>query len=394
MSKYKKMKRKINYFATTLFLAAAMASCTGDKFHINGNITDAQDSVLYLENMSLNGPVTIDSVKLDASGSFDFAVAANDAPEFYRLRIDRQIVSLSVDSTETVSVKASYPVMSSNYEVTGSENCAKIKELALLQMQLQQQVNAIVKNPQLGIEAVNDSIDKIIVPYKENIKRNYIYREPMKSYAYYALFQTIVVGPAEALIFNPRNSEDDVKAFAAVATSWDSFYPNAERGKNLHNIALEGMKNVRIVRAKANETISADKVNTEGNIEIALTDNRGITRRLSELKGKVVLLDFHIFATDESAKRIILLRELYDKYHDRGLEIYQVSVDSDEHFWKTKTATLPWICVRATADDDVLQLYNVQSIPMFYLLGRDNTVQKRDLQIKDLESEIQALLQQ
>ena len=393
MSKYKKMKRKINYFATTLFLAAAMASCTGDKFHINGNITDAQDSVLYLENMSLNGPVTIDSVKLDASGSFDFAVAANDAPEFYRLRIDRQIVSLSVDSTETVSVKASYPVMSSNYEVTGSENCAKIKELALLQMQLQQQVNAIVKNPQLGIEAVNDSIDKIIVPYKENIKRNYIYREPMKSYAYYALFQTIVVGPAEALIFNPRNSEDDVKAFAAVATSWDSFYPNAERGKNLHNIALEGMKNVRIVRAKANETISADKVNTEGNIEIALTDNRGITRRLSELKGKVVLLDFHIFATDESAKRIILLRELYDKYHDRGLEIYQVSVDSDEHFWKTKTATLPWICVRATADDDVLQLYNVQSIPMFYLLGRDNTVQKRDLQIKDLESEIQALLQ-
>ena len=393
MSKYKKMKRKINYFATTLFLAAAMASCTGDKFHINGNITDAQDSVLYLENMSLNGPVTIDSVKLDASGSFDFAVAANDAPEFYRLRIDRQIVSLSVDSTETVSVKASYPVMSSNYEVTGSENCAKIKELALLQMQLQQQVNAIVKNPQLGIEAVNDSIDKIIVPYKENIKRNYIYREPMKSYAYYALFQTIVVGPAEALIFNPRNSEDDVKAFAAVATSWDSFYPNAERGKNLHNIALEGMKNVRIVRAKANETISADKVNTEGNIEIALTDNRGITRRLSELKGKVVLLDFHIFATDESAKRIILLRELYDKYHDRGLEIYQVSVDSDEHFWKTKTAALPWICVRATADDDVLQLYNVQSIPMFYLLGRDNTVQKRDLQIKDLESEIQALLQ-
>ena len=393
MSKYKKMKRKINYFATTLFLAAAIASCTGDKFHINGNITDAQDSVLYLENMSLNGPVTIDSVKLDASGSFDFAVAANDAPEFYRLRIDRQLISLSVDSTETVSVKASYPVMSSNYEVTGSENCAKIKELALLQMQLQQQVNAIVKNPQLGIEAVNDSIDKIIVPYKENIKRNYIYREPMKSYAYYALFQTIVVGPAEALIFNPRNSEDDVKAFAAVATSWDSFHPNAERGKNLHNIALEGMKNIRIVRANANQTLSADKVNTEGNIEIALTDNRGITRRLSELKGKVVLLDFHIFATDESAKRIMLLRELYDKYHDRGLEIYQVSVDSDEHFWKTKTAALPWICVRATADDHVLQLYNVQSIPMFYLLGRDNTVQKRDLQIKDLESEIQALLQ-
>lgn len=376
----------------SLILAATMASCTGDKFHINGNITEAKDSVLYLENLSLNGPVTIDSVTLDDSGSFDFAVAVNDAPEFYRLRIARQTISLSVDSTETVSVKAAYPLMSSDYQVTGSENCAKIKELTLLQMQLQRQVNAIVNNPQLGIQAVNDSINKIIPPYKDNIKRNYIYREPMKSYAYFALFQTVVVGNAETLILNPRNSEDDVKAFAAVATSWDTFHPKAERGQNLHNIAIEGMKNQRIVRAKANETISADKVNTEGNIEIALADNRGVLRRLSELKGKVVLLDFHLFATDESAKRIIVLRELYDKYRDRGLEIYQVSVDSDEHFWKTKTAALPWISVRATSDDPVLQLYNVQTIPMFYLLGKDNTVQKRDLQIKDLDAEIQALL--
>ena len=45
--------------------ALALASCTGKKFHVSGVITDAKDSLLYFENMSLNGPVTIDSVKLD-----------------------------------------------------------------------------------------------------------------------------------------------------------------------------------------------------------------------------------------------------------------------------------------------------------------------------------------
>ncbi len=384
------MKHKLIIIAV---LGGMMVSCTGEKFHIDGSIGEAKDSMLYLENMSLNGPVPIDSVRLDESGSFNFAVYATDAPEFYRLRIDRQIINLSVDSTETVSVKASYPTMSAAYEVSGSENCAKIKELTLLQMQLQQQINSLAADPTLGFEAVADSAQKLVIPYKENVKRNYIFKEPMKAYAYFALFQTIVIGQTEALIFDPRNAEDDVKVFAAVATSWDSFHPNAERGQNLHNIAIEGMKNVRIVKARNSQTIDADKINTEGTIDIALPDNHGNIRHLSELTGKVVLLDFHLFADQESAKRIIMLREIYNKYHDRGLEIYQVSIDTDEHFWKTQTAALPWVSVRVTEENnDVLTLYNVQAIPMFYLLGKDNTVQKRDLQIKDLDAEIQAML--
>ena len=35
--------------------ALALASCTGKKFHVSGVITDAKDSLLYFENMSLNG---------------------------------------------------------------------------------------------------------------------------------------------------------------------------------------------------------------------------------------------------------------------------------------------------------------------------------------------------
>ena len=283
--------------------------------------------------------------------------------------------------------------MASAYEVKGSYDCSKIKELTLMQMRLQRDINAIAADPTLNIQAVNDSVAKTIDAYKTRVKTDYIYKEPMKAYAYFALFQTISMGYRSMLIFNPRNSEDDVKVFAAVATSWDTFYPQAERGANLHNIAIEGMKNVRIIRNEMAKTINPDVVDTSGIIDIVLKDNRGNVRRLSDLKGKVVLLDFHLFSGDGSADRIMMMRDIYNKYHSRGFEIYQVSVDADEHFWKTKTAALPWISVRMDDNNTkVLSNYNVQAVPTFFLLDKNVNVVKRDAQMKDVNAEIEALL--
>ena len=390
-----KIKSFNSLFAIALAVVAVlgMASCNEKKFHVNGTIGNAADSTLYFENMSLNGPVVVDSVKLSADGTFAFDDKAPTAPEFYRLRIAGQIINIAIDSTETVSVKAEYPGMASQYEVSGSEDCSRIKQLTLMQMALQAQLNAIASNPELGADAVNDSVARVVEAYKTRVKTDYIFKEPMKASSYFALFQTLNAGGQSVLIFNPRSSEQDVKVFAAVATSWDTFYPNEERGENLHNIAIEGMKDIRIIKSKqAQGVIAADKVNTTGIIDFTMTDNKGQERRLSSLQGKVVMLDFHLFAGEKSLQRIMMLRELYNKYHAAGLEIYQVSVDSDEHFWKTQTAALPWISTRAGDDTRVLQLYNVQQVPTFFLLDRNCNVVKRDAQIKDIDAEIKALL--
>ena len=388
---------KLYSAAVVVMAALTFASCSNKKFHINGNITEAKDSMLYLENISLDGPVAIDSVKLGEDGSFAFEETAKDSvcPDFYRLRIAGQTINLSIDSTETISVKAAYPSMSYQYTVEGSENCSTIKELSLKQMKLQALVNEIAQNPNVGVDSADVIIDRAINAYKQDIKTNYIFKAPMQASSYYALFQTLQVGRVNTLIFNPRNNKDDVKVFAAVATSWDTYYPNAERGKNLHNIAIQGMKDIRIIENQmAAQQLDASKVQVNGIIELALQDNKGVTRKLTDLKGKVVLLDFHLFAGEQSTKRIMMLRELYNKYHAAGFEIYQVSVDPDEHFWKTSTAALPWISVR---DENGIQgasvaKYNVQSIPTFFLIDRSNTLRSRDVQIKDLDAAIKALL--
>ena len=371
--------------------AMAVASCDNNKFRVEGEISNAKDSVLYFESVGLEGIQVLDSVKLGDNGSFAFSGDATEAPEFYRLRIADQIINVSIDSTETVQFKGEYPGMASNYTVSGSDNCEKIRELTLRQMELQRQAIDLQSNTDLGIAKANDSIMKLIDAYKADVKRNYIYMEPYKAYSYFALFQTI----GSWLIFNPRTDKDDIKAFAAVATSWDTYHPHAERGQNLHNIAIEGMKNQRIIAAKNSDfEVDASKVTESGVVDIKLLDNNGQERSLTSLKGQVVLLDFHVFAMEESPARILALRELYNKYHSQGLEIYQVSLDPDEHFWKQQTAALPWINVRDAngVGSQRLMLYNIQAVPDYFLIDRGNNLVKRAAQMKDLEAEIKKLL--
>lgn len=88
------------------------------------------------------------------------------------------------------------------------------------------------------------------------------------------------------------------------------------------------------------------------------------------------------------------MRDVYNKYHDAGLEIFQVSLDTNEHFWKTQTSALPWISVNDPdgAGSVYALRYNIQTLPTFFLLNKDCTPYKRDVQITDLDAEIRSLL--
>lgn len=388
-----KMKRGLMP-AATIVAALCLTACSNGNFKIEGTITEAADSMLYLENMALDGPQKIDSVKLTADGTFSFSRETPvDAPDFYRLRIAQQIINFAVDSTETITVKAAYPTMASNYTIEGGESNATIRELALKQIQLQALAKKIVEAPDLNANAVGDSILATVATYKKDVMNNYIYKEPGKASSYFALFQGIIVGGSYMMVFDPRRDIDDVKPFSAVATSWDTFHPKSLRGENLHNITLEAMKTKRIMQAEQEGlTIDANKVVVTDIIDIVLPDNKGVTRRLTDLKGKVVLLDFHLFGAEGSMQRIIALRELYTKYHDRGLEIYQVSLDEDEHFWKTQTAALPWISVRDDGSNTQSYLHQAQSLPIDYIISRENKVELGPQQIKNIEADIAKFL--
>ena len=366
---------------------AALASCAGEQFHVTGSIANAKDSLLYFEHNGLDGFSTVDSVKLDEKGSFSFSGDKVDNPEFYRLRIAGQIINIGIDSTETVDVKATYPHMATDYTVKGSSENEKIKELALKQIDLQARCQSILaERPDIA-----DSIITVLMnDYKQDVSRNYIFKEPMRAYSYFALFQYIVIGNQARLIFDPSQDAADNKVFGAVATSWDTYYPGSKRTQNLHNITIKGMKDERIVKAQ-NKPVEIEAKEL-GVVDLPLRDNKGVERHLTDLKGKVVLLDFHVFAAKGSTEYIMHLRDLYNKYHDRGLEIYMVSLDDNVHFWKEQVANLPWINVYD--DTGISQAYTApaQTVPIIYLIDRGNNIVKNPSQIKNLDEEIERLL--
>ena len=356
-----------------------LASCAGEQFHVNGSIAN--------EHNGLEGFSTIDSVKLDEKGNFSFSSDKVDHPEFFRLRIAGQIINIAIDSTETVNVQATYPQMATDYSVKGSYENEKIEELALKRVDLQAQCQTIyAERPDIADSLVN----VLVSGYKQDVSRNYIFKEPMRAYSYFALFQYIVVGNEARLIFDPTKDAKDNKVFGAVATSWDTYYPGSDRTQNLHNITIKGMKDERIVQAQT-KPVEVD-AKEMGVIDLPLRDNRGVEHHLTDLKGKVVLLDFHVFSAEGSTEYIMKMRELYNKYHNRGLEIYMVSLDNNAHFWKEQVASLPWINVYD--DSGISRAYTApaQTMPIIYLIDRGNNVVKNPSQIQNLSEEIEKLL--
>lgn len=379
-----------------LFVAAlaamALGACDSEpKFQVEGEVSGAEGKILYMEASALEGIVPMDSIKLGSSGTFVFKGNRPESPEFYRLRIEDRIINFSIDSTETLYFKADYPHFATSYTVKGSPNSEKIKELSLMQLQLQSKADALAKamqNHSIGANVYQDSLLSMIQRYKNDVKVHYIFSAPNTASAYFALFQKL----NNYLIFDPLNSRDDIKCFAAVATSLNNYYPHANRSKNLYNIVIKGMKNTRTPQPTA-QTPDIP-VQETGVIDIELRDMKGNVRKLSELKGKVVALDFTVYQTAVSASRNYLLRELYDKYSNNGLEIYQVSLDADEHYWKTTADNLPWICVRDANGvySTIVSLYNIQNLPTLYLINRNNELSEKVDDLGKLESKIKALL--
>lgn len=381
------MKKLTNILLFTALIGAV--SCTkAPQATIEGTIAEAADKVLYLDYIGVEKTIVTDSVKLGKEGAFRFRVAQPECFDFYRLRIGKELAYLSVDSTETLTVTAALPTLSVAYEVQGSEDNLMLKALVMKQRELQHAVQQLMQSA-TNLGSAQAQFDELVLEYKKAVRMEYIYPDPGKPYAYFALFQRL----GGRYIFDPTTTRDDIRCFAAVATNLDLFYPEAERTKNLKSITLKGMRNTRPAQP-VDYSVLEGKIHEASLIDIALPDIDGQTRRLTDLKGKVVMLDFNVYGHPQSSARVLIMRELYDKYAAQGLEIYQVSLDENEHFWKTAVENIPWVCVRSTEApySKDANLYGVRELPTYFLINRAGELVMRDTMVKDLEQELERLL--
>lgn len=376
-------------------LAILFLSSCGEKnmFTVEGMVTGANEQVMYLENVGVSSFEVLDSVKLTPAGKFEFEVRRPDYPDFYRLRLNDQLINFAIDSTETVKILADANTFATSYTVEGSENCKAIKEITLAQLDANQAIQRLRREhekEQIADTTYQREILAASEAYKA-IARKYIYSAPMSTAAYFALFQQI-----DGLLFFDLYDKEDSKAYGAVATSYDHFYPESPRTKHLYNLALQSIKVIRAQQQREEApAIKAVAKNEVGYVDIQLPNLRGEIVNLSSVaKGKTVLVNFTAYASEWSPSLNMDFRDLYDKYHDQGFEIYQISLDGDLHFWKNAASNLPWVCVRdpQSVYSQIAGLYNVKQLPAIFILDKKGNLVKRIEELRELDGSIRAAL--
>ncbi len=386
------MKKLLGRFLSLLLIGMVFFSCQqGKTFKVTGNIGSAEGDTLYLEHRGLAGVRVLDSTVLKNDGAFAFKQSAPENPEFYQLRIGKRIAAFAVDSTETLRISANASDWYNSFTVEDSPTNDQMKEVDLLTRSAARKIDELEKNHKSGLideMAFIEQLDSALQDYKREVSR-LILGNPSGATAYYAVFQKI----NNYLIFDPYNRQD-YAMFGAVATSWNRYYPDTERTKHLYEFTMNALKTRRLQeqQAKLLENIPVEE--GAGLPDIVLSGVDGRKMALSSLTGKVVLLDFVVYGADFSPKHNMDLNNLYARYQSRGFEIYQISFDSDEHFWKTSAANLPWLTVRdpRSVNSTLLATYNVRQIPTAFLINREGDIVARIENYAQLTGELDKVL--
>jgi thiol-disulfide isomerase/thioredoxin len=132
--------------------------------------------------------------------------------------------------------------------------------------------------------------------------------------------------------------------------------------------------------------------------DLSLPDMDGIRHKLSDLKGKVVLIDFWASWCGPCRHNNPHLVKLYNKYHDKGLEIYGISLDDDPTNWVKAVHhdKLTWLQV---IDDQgwassSANIYGVDMIPSSFLLDKNGIIRTVNAEGNELENSIKDLLKE
>ncbi len=376
----------------TLVVCFAVVSCKQEGvFKVEGSIASAEGDTLYLEHRGLASVVTLDSVVLKAEGKFSMKQPAPANPEFYQLRLRNQVAVFAVDSTETLRVTADGDKLYHSFMVEDSPTNDRLKRVDELTLQAAGAISELENRHDMGSiddMAFIEQLDSLLMAYKEQASK-LILGNPSGAAAYYAVFQKI----NDYLIFDPYNKQD-YAMFGAVATSWNRYYPDTERTKHLYDFAMNALQTRRQQERQAALFENIPFEEGTGLPDIVLRGVDGKQIALSSLEGKVVLLDFVVYNAEFSPVHNINLNTLYTRYKARGLEIYQVSFDSDEHFWKTSASNLPWITVRdpMSVNSSLLAIYNVREIPTAFIIDRNGDITARVEDYDTLAAEIEKVL--
>ncbi len=374
------MRNLIVTLLATLFIVSA---CTPTHFQVKGNISDAAGKTLILEKLQLDRNIVIDSVVLGNSGRFSFRGSQLEVPSFFRLSLSpTNFITLLLDSTEQVKITANGGGLEDSYRLEGSIESKKVQILNQRLKRLRSSVDSLLTLYQSlqskeEVERKNEIGQELVSALDEhkNFVGTFVMDNPRSFASYYALFQRL---SDNTLVLNVMDKKEQVY-FATIATSLNLLYPESPRVKQLYNYVLSAKAEQQ--RSKITELLSSESLESIPEIKEKTVSGEEVT--LSSLKGNVILLSFWASWDQSSVKENENLKKIYNDYHKKGFEIYQVSLDRSKVLWENAIVNneLPWINVSDLqyTDSYPARVYNIKQLPANYLINREGDIIGKNL---------------
>lgn len=368
------LRNRLRIAAYLLGAVLITGSCTSrHQWTVDGSIEGADGQTMVLEASNSGRWYPLDSVKLGPSGTFSLSQDPAGYPDIYRLRLGEKSLYFPIDSIEQVTVMAKADAFDSEYTLAGTPAAEMLMKIDRKLME---------SAGRLGMEKV--STDSLL---KRELGSQLL-GDPSGIVSYYLINKKI----GGVSLFNPANRRD-LSIIGAVANAFSEKRPNDPRTAYLRNLYVESRQRMGGARQSTNiaarDTLLAPAI---GLLDINLYDSKGKMQSLSEVasKGHPVILNFTIYSADASPAYNAALNKIYEKYRNQGLEIYQVSLDSDEFAWKQAAKNLPWIAVYNSSTDGTkyLSLYNVTSLPVSFVIGADGELKERVESIDRLDTAV------
>jgi thiol-disulfide isomerase/thioredoxin len=244
-----------------------------------------------------------------------------------------------------------------------------------------------IESPDLPL--VMDRLDSLAQTYLNDINsftKSYIDENISSLVSLVALWAQ--VAPGEYIL----HPEKDLKYFMKVDSALSILYPDYEPVKSLHEQVTELASNL-ISQGASSPGSPADAFAPE----IALPDPNGDTIRLSSTRGSVVLLDFWAAWCGPCRMENPNLVKAYEKYHRKGFDIFQVSLDKTRDAWlkgieDDKLGKWTHVSDLKYWNSSVVQQYGIESIPSNLLLDKEGRIIASNLRGAALEQKLAELL--
>ena len=319
------MKKSVFFI---LLVISIFACKNNNNIIITGNHHVKINEFLYLSRINLNVPEFIDSVRLNKSGKFKIKLDYPE-PAFYTLGFNsNEFITVVAEPGDRIHLEFMGNRLQNNYSVEGSEESEKVRKLdrklgetIIILDSLNTRYQEIIDEEGNGDRANEIEQEYItILNNQRNHNIAFILDNLSKLSSIKALYQKI--NENTFVLYQQR----DLQYLKLVADSLGKYYPEIALTRSLKENLEDEINRMYIGRI----TSAAEDLTPVG-LDADLIDYSGKRVRLSDLmNNNYVLLSFWSAESKECIANNLFLKQMYQQYHNKGFEIYQINIDADE----------------------------------------------------------------